>query len=240
MDFIESKERFQGSLLIEKTRPEKGFFIKSRTQYFSSCDGKYHSKFSWEPVTVGDLWTDEDEGKCQMHFTVQKSDGSTFQHDQPISRQRYALFNGYKLDAHRVDMIEKVLRENRTGLRIKKRPADKTLHMKVTEQMLEELRSNAEKCGQSLSQYCITLLSGKHPRAAFSEEELDLLRNLKKSRADVQFQFNAMIEKCKNMPPEERMDAVFHDKSLEWWWEYLITALEFFDRMRDRVMDNVD
>ena len=28
-------------------------------------------------------------------------------------------------------------------------------------------------------------MSGKHPRAAFSEEELELLRNLKKERADV-------------------------------------------------------
>ena len=43
--------------------------------------------------------------------------------------------------------------------------------MKVTKKLLGELRANAKKCGQSLSQYCIGLLSGRHPRAAFSEEE---------------------------------------------------------------------
>ena len=43
--------------------------------------------------------------------------------------------------------------------------------MKVTKRLLGELRANAKKCGQSLSQYCIGLLSGRHPRAAFSEEE---------------------------------------------------------------------
>ena len=46
---------FQGSQLIEKARPEKGFFIKSKKRYLSPKDGREHSKFSWESVTVGDL-----------------------------------------------------------------------------------------------------------------------------------------------------------------------------------------
>ena len=231
--------KFQGSQLIEKTRPEKGFFIKSKERCFSQKDDKWHTKFSWEPVTVGDLWVDENDGKCQMHFRVRMADDTMFQVDQPISRQRYMLFSSYKLDAHRVDLIDKVLRENRTGLRIRKWTATEMLHLKVTKRLMDELLGNAEKCGQNLSQYCTTLLSGKHPRAAFTEEELDLLRNLKKSRGDVEFQFIAMVAEFKNKSPEERMKAVISGKSYEWWREYLITALEFLDNIKDKVSDNV-
>ena len=230
---------FQGSQLIEKTRPEKGFFIKSKKRYLSPKDGREHSKFSWEPVTVGDLWVDETDRKCQMHFVVYRSSGSIEQVDQPISRQSYTLFGSYKLDAHRVDLIDKVLRKNRTGLRIRKWTATEMLHLKVTKRLMDELLGNAEKCGQNLSQYCTTLLSGKHPRAEFTEEELDLLRNLKKSRGDVEFQFIAMVAEFKNKSPEERMKAVISGKSYEWWREYLITALEFLDNIKDKVSDNV-
>ena len=230
---------FQGSQLLEKARLEKGFFIKSKKRYLSPKDGREHSKFSWEPVTVGDLWVDETDRKCQMHFVVYRSSGSIEQVDQSISRQSYTLFGSYKLDAHRVDLIDKVLRKNRTGLRIRKWTATEMLHLKVTKRLMDELLGNAEKCGQNLSQYCTTLLSGKHPRAAFTEEELDLLRNLKKSRGDVEFQFIAMVAEFKNKSPEERMKAVISGKSYEWWREYLITALEFLDNIKDKVSDNV-
>ena len=228
---------FQGSQLIEKTRLEKGFFIKSKERCFSQKDDKWHTKFSWEPVTVGDLWVDENDGKCQMHFRVRMADDTMFQVDQPISRQRYTLFGSYKLDAHRVDLIDKVLRENRTGLRIRKWTATEMLHLKVTKRLLDELRGNAEKCGQNLSQYCTTLLSGKHPRAAFSPEEVELLRDLKKERADVLFMFNAMIEEVAHLSAEQRMKLVINGRSYDWWREHLITALEFFDRMRDNVLN---
>ena len=223
---------------MEKARAEKGFFIKSKKRYVSAKDGREHSKFSWEPVTVGDLWVDETDRKCRMHFVVHRSDGRIEQVDQPISRQRYVLFGSYKLDAHRVDLIDKVLRENRTGLCIRKWTATEMLHVKVTKRLMDELRGNAEKCGRNLSQYCTALLSGKHPRAAFTEEELDLLRNLKKSRADVLLQFNAMVAEFAHKPDEERFRAVISGRSYDWWREYLITALEFFDKMREKVSDN--
>ena len=70
---------FQGSLLVEDARPEKGFFIKSKERCFSLRDNKWHSKFSWEPVVVSDLWVDEMDGKCQMHFRVQMADTTRFQ-----------------------------------------------------------------------------------------------------------------------------------------------------------------
>ena len=228
---------FQGSQLIEKARPEKGFFIKSKKRYLSPKDGREHRKVSWEPVPVGDLWVDENDGKCQMHFRVRMADDTMFQVDQPISRQRYTLFGSYKLDAHRVDLIDKVLRDNRTGLRIRKWTATEMLHLKVTKRLMEDLLRNAEKCGQNLSQYCTTLLSGKHPRAAFTEEELDLLRNLKKSRGDVLLQFNAMVAEFAHKSDEERFRAVIYGKSFDWWRKHLITALEFFDRMRDRTLN---
>ena len=101
-----------------------------------------------------------------------------------------------------MDLIDKVLRKNRTGLRIRKWTATEMLHLKVTKRLMDELLRNAEKCGQNLSQYCTTLLSGKHPRTAFTEEELDLLRNLKKSRGDVLLQFNAMVAEFAHKPDE--------------------------------------
>jgi len=35
------------------------------------------------------------------------------------------------------------------------------------------------------------------------------------------------------------MKAVISGKSYEWWREYLITALEFLDNIKDKVSDNV-
>ncbi len=95
------------------------------------------------------------------------------------------------------------------------------LHLKVTKRLLDELRGNAEKCGQNLSQYCTTILSGKHPRAAFS-------------------MFNAMIEEVAHLSAEQRMKLVINGRSYDWWREHLITALEFFDRMRDKVLNMGD
>ena len=43
---------FQGSQLIEKTRPEKGFFIKSKKRYLSPKDGSRRSG-TCRPRTAG-------------------------------------------------------------------------------------------------------------------------------------------------------------------------------------------
>lgn len=237
MEKTKDAGRIQGSPLIQKVRPEKGFFIKSRERYISSKDAREHSRFIWEPVTVGDMWVDKIEGRCKLHFSVNRADGSVNQVDQPISRPRYDLYVGYKLDANRIDLIEKILHENRTGLCIKRHAATKLLHVKVTQMLWNELVANAKKCGQNLSQYCITLLRGKKPQAAFSEEELELLRSLKKTRSDVQLMFNAMVAEFSKIPEAERLRAVINSKSFDWWRDHLITALEFFDKMRGIVLN---
>ena len=138
--------KFQGSLLVEDARPEKGFFIKSKKRCFSLRDDKWHSKFSWEPVVVSDLWVDETDGKCQMHFRVRMADGTRFQVDQPISRQRYNLFVSYKLDAHRVDLIEKVLHGNKTGLCVRKWKDCWTSFVLVQKNADRVCRSTASVC----------------------------------------------------------------------------------------------
>ncbi len=233
-------KRLQGSLLLKETRPEKGFFMKSRKKYFLLSDNKWHTKFSWVPVIVGDVWAYEEDGKCQLHFMLLNPDGSTMQVDQPISRQRFTLFVGYSLDTHRLDLIEKVLHENRTGLCIRKWPACNDLHIKVTDPLLDDLKGDAKICRHSLSTQCVIRLNGKRPHAAFTEEELGLLRSLKKERADVQLMFNAMIKKYGQMSKEELLTTVINGKSFDWWREHLIRALEFFDKMRDRVTENAD
>lgn len=101
-----------------------------------------------------------------------------------------------------------------------------------------------------MSQHCTTLLSGKQPRAAFTEEELELLRDLKKTRADVQLMFfaeqsgkaerNAMVAEFARLPDAERLRVVINGKSYEWWREHLIETLEITDKMRDKVLDMAD
>lgn len=150
------------------------------------------------------------------------------------------MFEGYSLDTHRLDLIEKVLHENRTGLCIRKWPACNDLHIKVTDPLLDDLKGDAKICRHSLSTQCVIRLNGKRPHAAFTEEELGLLRSLKKERADVQLMFNAMIKKYGQMSKEELLTTVINGKSFDWWREHLISALEFFDKMRDRVTENAD
>jgi hypothetical protein len=108
----------------------------------------------------------------------------------------------------------------------------------VTDPLLDDLKGGAKICGHPLSTQCVIRLSGQRPRAAFTPEELDLLRNLKKERADVQLMFNAMIQEFGQLPKEELLTTVINGKSFDWWREHLIRALEFFDKMRDRVADN--
>ena len=148
---------FGYKLLVEEARPEKGFFIKSKERCFLLRDDKWHSKFSWEPVEVSDLWVDETDGKCQMHFRVLMADTTRFQVDQPISRQRYNLFVGYKLDVHRVDLIEKMLHGNKSGLCIRKWIATELLHMKVTKNCwtsFARMRKNADRACRSTVSVC--------------------------------------------------------------------------------------
>ena len=80
-------------------------------------------------------------------------------------------------------------------------------------------------------------MRGKQPRAAFSEEELELLRSLKKTRSDVQLMFNGMVAEFAKIPEAERLRAVINARSFDWWREHLITALEFFDKMREKVLN---
>jgi len=49
--------------------------------------------------------------------------------------------------------------------------------------------------------------------------------------------FNAMIEEVAHLSAEQRMKLVINGRSYDWWREHLITALEFFDRMRDNVLN---
>ena len=44
-----------------------------------------------------------------------------------------------------------------------------------------------------------------------------------------------MIAEFAGLSDAERFRVVINDKSYDWWREHLITALEFFDQMRDRV-----
>jgi hypothetical protein len=74
----------------------------------------------------------------------------------------------------------------------------------------------------------------------FTDEELELLRSLKKSRSDVLLQFNAMVAEFAHKSDDERFRAVINGRSYDWWREHLITALEFFDRMRDKVLNMGD
>ena len=51
---------------------------------------------------------------------------------------------------------------------------------------------------------------------------------------------NAMIAEFAGLSDAERFRAVINGKSYDWWREHLITALEFFDQMRDRVSNAGD
>ena len=44
-----------------------------------------------------------------------------------------------------------------------------------------------------------------------------------------------MIAEFASLSDAERFMVIINGKSYDWWREHLITALEFFDQMRDRV-----
>ena len=83
-----------------------------------------------------------------MKRIQKKADTTRFQVDQPISRQRFNLFVGYKLDAHRVDLIEKVLHGNRSGLCVRKWIAMELLRNLKKERSDVQLMLNTGQSGK--------------------------------------------------------------------------------------------
>lgn len=221
-----------GDQLLKDKRPKLGFFIKTRDKY--SKDGEPHTHFHWTPVSVGEIWVTDDNKKCQVHFIVTIGDKTT-EIDQPISRPKYESFRSFQFEIDCIDLIDSVLKRNRQGLCLRRRTKERKLRLKIMESLYSELYEGRKTCGQSMNEYCIGLLSGKQPKAALTNEEIDLLKHIKKVRSDVQLMFNAMVTEFGKMSDAEIIKIVIQGKGYDWWRDYLITALETLDNFVRRL-----
>ena len=227
------RDRIQdGTKLLNKKRPNIGFYSKSRQSY--TKNGETHTRFSWAPVTVKEIWVTEDEKKCQIHFLVLSGD-KAIRLDQHISRPKYESFRTFKFEADCIDLIDDVLKRNRRGLCMHKHTKEKFVRLKISKSLYDELEEGRKICGQNMNEYCIGLLSGKRPMAALTDDEIELLKYIKKVRSDVQLMFNAMVTEFARLSDAELMKVVIQGKSFEWWREYLITALETLDELARRI-----
>ena len=218
--------------LLQAKRPGVGFFVKSRETYIKN--GKTHTHFHWTPVTVGTIWVTDDDKKCQVHFIVNDGNKIT-QIDQPMSKPKYESFRGYRHDVDCIDLIDGVLKRNRLGLCLRRWTKEKYVRLKIPIFLFSELDEGRKKCGQSMNGYCIGLLSGKSPTAALTDDEIELLRQVKKVRSDVQLMFNAMVTEFGQMSDEQLMKLIIHGRRYYWWRDYLCMILEIFDNFSNRI-----
>lgn len=110
----------------------------------------------------------------------------------------------------------------------KKPPArrDKAVVTKVTEQELSLIKSTAEKCGMTRSDFIRARALGYKPRRRLSDEELDGLKRLAACRTDMVNFANAL----RGLDDREKIRLFHHRPTMLEWYEKVA-------RVTDRVAD---
>lgn len=103
---------------------------------------------------------------------------------------------------------------------------DKAVVTKVTEKELSLIKSTAEKCGMTRSDFIRTRVLGYKPRRRLSDEELDGLKRLAACRTDMVNFANAL----RGLDDREKIRLFHHQPTMLEWYEKVA-------RVTDRVAD---
>lgn len=210
---------------MAEINPDFGFFRKvEKLRKGERADvGKGRSCLTWVPVIVTSAEVTTD-GIFHIHY----NDGQPHVLEYRIAWKDYYRWRSLK-DERWFEFLDTLLKTNKAPIRIRKYPAVRRINLKVTERLYKQKCLNAKICGQNLSQHCIDILEGKHPRAALTEADLKLMEGINKLRSDIQLMTNAIFGSLKSVPKEQLFAMVIEGRDFSWWRKRLEKCLEFID-----------
>lgn len=212
--------RFNGSDWLKANEPDYEFIEKIEVP--SDSGG---TEFSWEPVTVNEIWISDGPRNCQIHANLEGGWG-TDKKSYIITPEEYRKFKSYKGDKRRINLL---LSKSREDLRKRKINADCRIDFRVPRQVAEEIKANAKMANKTVSRYCRELIEGKKPRAALTPEEQSMIMEVVRLRADMARFRGAVIGGMKKVSEEERPYFLINGQHSKWWREKLQKALIFLD-----------
>lgn len=212
--------RFNGSDWLKANEPDYEFIEKIEVPSDSG-----DTEFSWEPVTVNDIWISDGPRNCQIHVNLEGGWG-TDKKSYIITPEEYRKFKAYKGDKRRINLL---LSKSREDLRKRKINADYKIEFRVPRQVAEEIKANAKKANKTVSRYCRELIEGKKPRAALSPEEQSMMMEVVRLRSDMLHFYDGISGAMKGMSDEQRITFLINGQPPKWWRESLRRALIFFD-----------
>ena len=216
----ETTYRFNGSDWLKANEPDYEFIEKIEVP--SDTEG---TEFSWEPVTVNEIWISDGPHNCQIHVNLEGGWG-TDKKSYIITPEEYRKFKAYKGDKRRINLL---LSKSREDLRKRKINADCRIDFRVPRQVAEDIRTNAKKANKTVSRYCRELIEGKKPRAALSPDEQSMIMEIVRMRSDMEHFRSALNGAMQGMSQEDRASYLVNGQTPFWWRENLRKSLIYLD-----------
>ena len=128
----------------------------------------------------------------------------------PFCRYRFTIISATLVMAHKEDTSKQQSGQEKPVLR-----RDKVVVTKVTEQELEQIKSTAEQCGMTRSDFIRARALGYKPRQRLSDTELNGLRQLAACRTDMVNFANALH----GLTDNEKIRLFRHEETMLEWYE---------------------
>ena len=195
------------------------------------------NRIIWLPQKVTKVWLSSNdqagenaaEGSeknfYRLHFTVEGETGV----DLDITGKQFATLWHSKYPKAAFDLVAKILRKSGEGLLIRDVVASRKMSFRTTPQIAEKIRLNSKRCKLSASAYIARCCDGVTPRQAFSDEQVEFLREFVKVRQDFQFFWNMMSVWRQSKTKEELADAVVMGENFSTFRRYIAQVLGRFD-----------
>lgn len=227
-DKIEEKEtryKAYGLSLISNLEPGKGFFYKRINR--SSDESK---KYSFESVKVLDMTISGGPERFYLHANIVEVGSDSIQrYSYEISEDDYKKFQLSKRGRFRLDLLTKAS----GGLIVRrKQVASKHIDIRVTPALYEELEKEAEKCKMPISEYCRRHLEGKKPVAAFTENELKIMKIISHIGSDM-LHYKSALEHSffKSLSAEERIKFLGTSEELKMYRQQIGLAVKVINKL---------
>ena len=214
----ETQYRFNGDEALKKSAPDKAFYLAHE----EVAEGKH--KKSYHTVSVNMIHVSGGPAKFYIHAFVYDTFKKVFKGlKYEISEEDYKLFQTYKGDKRRINLFVKA---SKGEVIVKKKS--------VTEDLYEELSANAKQCNMTFSDYCRTLLQGKTPTVALTQNEMATMQQVVQFRTDVMKFAGAYFSVLRGIPNKDRPYFIVTGESFGFWRDYIKKGLICLERLIEK------
>ncbi|MBO5613062.1 MAG: hypothetical protein J5905_00985 [Prevotella sp.] len=109
------------------------------------------------------------------------------------------------------------------------------LDIRVSKDEKFTIAENADKAGLPVTTFCRQVCMGHKPHAALSEEEVQVLRDMKTLLHTVKGFNNALTEYAKGMTKEQRASFILDTRTINEWAKVVGEIYDFYDELKKKI-----